>query len=314
MKAIKEFWKLYPAWFYVISSLMFIFFYKTNMPANSYSTSAFIFPFAFFVLFALVEGNEKNNKYYPLILISIVLIIWGTITKLVPPLNFSQETIKVLYEITNISLIILLIIHGIIYLTKKEVIYFFVISLLYGLALESSGIMLGFFSENDFHLYIPLFKAPLVTMLGWTGIFYTTYFIFSNIKKINFKPFQTIIIGAFTISIIALFWDISIDPIASSKFINFWKWNELLPLQPGFLGVPILNFISWFWAVFIYAIGLLHIYKKNYSQPKSYYVLIISVILAQIVSGFFTFATMAIIEGINGPTMTILLHFLKKTF
>ncbi len=304
-------WKNFPVWFYVISFYFFQFYAKTRIPENEYSSALFIFPLAFFVLYIMKEGKDRNDKYYPLINILIALIIWGLIEKLVPPLPLTISEIKWIYEISNFIFWILLFIHAFKFYGKEGVIEFFIITLLYGFSLENSGIILNFFFEKNFHIYIPPLRAPLVTMIGWSAVFYTSYFMFEKIRKINFAPFKTLTGGAFTISLIALFWDMSIDPVASSPHIQFWQWNHLLKNELQFMGVPIINFVSWFYAVFFYALFFLH-YQKRKKSLRRYWILILYAILAQFLAGAGVFLTMALIEGFNGPSWKILRESLKN--
>ena len=306
---MRDFWEHYPAWFYVISSFFFEFYAKTNIPGNHYSSALFIFPLSAFVLYIMVVGKKKNDKYYPLIRITVVLIIWGLIEKLTPPLHYSESTLKWIYEISNFILWSFLVIHAYRFLGKKAVIEFFVITLLYGFSLESSGVTMGFFFEDNYHVYLPLLSAPLVTMIGWSSVFYVSFFMFEKIREIDFPLFKNILGGALTITLIALLWDMSIDPVASSPYIKFWRWNPQLAHQAAFMGVPVLNFVSWFWAVFVYALFFLTYRKKNYPEKKGYLYLILFAIISQFLAGFGVFSTMSIIEGINGPSMRILESF-----
>ncbi len=302
---MRDFWEDYPAWFYVITSFFFEFYAKTNVPARSYSTAAFIFPLAFFVLYVMKKGKDRNDKYYPLTRITIVLLIWGLIEKLVPPLNFTESTLKWIYEISNFVLWIGLVAHSLWRFGKRTTIEFFVITLIYGFLLENGGVSSGFFAEDNFHIYIPLFNAPLVTMIGWSAIVYTSYFIFDEIRSIDLPLFKTVIGGALTITLIALFWDLNLDPVASSHYVRFWQWNELLSTEPSFMGVPLLNFVAWFYAVFCYSVVYLYYKKKNPPTPYAYLYLFAGALIAQVMAGLGVYLTMLVIEGSNGPTATI---------
>ena len=309
---MKDLWINYPVWYYIITSFFFEFYAKTNLTTKEYSTAAFIFPLSFFVLYVMKVGRDRNDKYYPLITTTLVIVIWGMIDKLVPPLNFTENTLKWIYEISNFILWSLLVVHAYFRYGKRESIEFFVITLIYGFLLESNGVEMKFFLENDYHIYLPVLKAPLVTMIGWSGVFYTSYFMFEKIKETELPLFKTVIGGALTITLTALFWDMSLDPVASNPHIKFWVWNKLLASQPAFMRVPILNFVSWFWAVFVYALIFFIYKKKNYPEKKGYISLSIWALIALFLAGAGTFITMGIMEGFSGPSWKILLTYFKS--
>ncbi len=106
-------------------------------------------------------------------------------------------------------------------------------------------------------------------------------------------------------ALLALFWDLNIDPVASSKFVVFCKWNSLYLDSLAFMGVPVINFVSWFWEVFTYSAALLFMIKKDYSGWKAYVYFVIGAVIARITAIGSIFLTMIIIEGLHGPTVRL---------
>jgi len=127
---------------------------------------------------------------------------------------------------------------------------FFGVCFLYGMALENAGIIIGFFGESQYKLYLGLpgglfLPAPLATQVGWCIMFYVaislTEFFAGKLRGLNRSPLR---LALFT-SLSAVTLDLQIDPLASLSGL-WWKWNPALPAF--WLGVPLLNFIAWFCA------------------------------------------------------------------
>ncbi len=305
MKILKEFWKSYPVWYVITASLMMMAFFKLNIPFSFSYVLTFLFPFSFFVLYMIQEGKDKGDKFFALKTSAVVLILLILILVLIPRKSIPEVQLKFLYELTGLPLLFLLFFHGFTRMKRRDIIYFFLITFIYGISMENDGIRLGFFFEDNYHFYLFNLPAPVITMFSWTGVFYASYFIYRKIEKFNERVFGKILIGAFIMALIALFWDLNIDPVASSKFVVFWRWNSLYRDSLAFMGVPVINFVSWFWEVFTYSAALLFMLKKDYSGWKAYVYFIMGAVIARITAIGSIFLTMIILEGLHGPTVKL---------
>ncbi len=176
-------------------------------------------------------------------------------------------------EIVKVALTIVFIIHCLKFKGKHAALAYFLVGGCYGFILENSGWVLGYFFESDYILQIEPF-APFVNVLGWTAVFYFSDSIareiVKRIPKLKSSPFLIALIVTF----IAISFDLQIDPTATA--LGMWEWNESLTLR--FLGVPVINWVAWFWAVFPFAY-FLHLLekKKEISDDKKLIRLITSI-------------------------------------
>lgn len=166
-----------------------------------------------------------------------------------------------LFEYTQIMWFILLITHC--YRTKGKwiTIQIYLIGMLYGLVLENGGPLQfpllgfeGFFYEDNYNLY--LFEAfgvgyrislvPLATHLGWSSVFYVSVILWEKVSQLWPSLRKHAIWGGLLFSMSGWLQDLQID-IVATRF-NWWVWNE--NLKPVWFGVPWVNYLAWFWAVF----------------------------------------------------------------
>lgn len=119
------------------------------------------------------------------------------------------------------------------------------VGLVYGLILENGGVALGFFSEDQFRIRIPLFPAPLATSLGWCLVFYPLW----HAAPLLAGARATALRRALVATGMALALDLQLDPVATAA--GFWSWPPSPP--PVLRGVPAVNFCAWFAAVLPFA-------------------------------------------------------------
>jgi len=166
---------------------------------------------------------------------------------------------------------------------KYDTIKIYLIGMIYGLILENGGPLIlpqfgfeGFFWENNYKLYlfeffgygIRISKVPIATHLGWPMVFYIAIIFWEQICRAFPKIKHHTIISGLIISSSGLMFDLPFDIIATR--FNWWVWNEnLLPL---WFGVPLVNYLAWFWAVFMFGYfwTVLHNKKEknNWSESK----------------------------------------------
>jgi len=306
--AAKEVFLQLPVWFIVFTALQIthINMVKTPIPHPQFIWTA-VFPLFWVYLFLnsrIKKGDVSDPEAYKLAIllpalaaIFILAVIWP---------HAPREYDRLLYEheVTTAVWVVLLMIHCLATRGWKGLVVFFGVGLLYGALLESSGVTMDFFREHGYHLYAPgflrkIFSAPAVTIFGWTTVFYPAIFVIDALL-----PGRSKIYRAVSASMIGLFIDLQVDPVATAS--GLWSWNPDLPA--GFLGVPILNFVSWFWAVAVFAYAYYFVMEKSFwSAQKKIGVLVLLIPVCQAAAGLGLFGTMAALEGFSGPSWKILI-------
>lgn len=211
------------------------------------------------------------------------------------------------YEIINVVWMLLFLAHCLQYRRLHGVIRFFGAALLYGFLLESGGVLSGFFTENDYHVYFPFLAAPMVTMLGWPMVFYCVVCIWEKLTA-RWKTLMkcNAALSGIAISLIALCWDLNVDPAATG--LGLWTWNAALPAW--FLGVPLVNFTSWFSAVFSFGAGYTLVMRSKWSEQKKTAAMFAVIPILLIVSAVINFLICGFAEGFDGPSWTVLTAYL----
>ena len=271
---------------------------------------SFIFPLIVpFVIYNLRwrSANTSERWLYTIVLASAPLLIgltwWFAIR-----IPIASHSLRQIYEIGAILNLLVLIIHAA--RLRRELVWLLLGPVtFYGLLLENGGIWLGFFTELNYFIYLGFLPAPLAPLCGWITIFYLLIWVKWEIQKQVSKnlinPFLAAIFAAFS----GLMLDLQIDPLATA--VGFWIWNPLL--QNKVLGVPILNFVAWFCAIYPFtwlifhreqmvSLSPLEIAKKSH---RHWLLLRVPFILA--VAAVMFCSMMFLIEGgLSGPTFEIL--------
>ncbi|MBN2205940.1 MAG: hypothetical protein JW742_00925 [Candidatus Aminicenantes bacterium] len=159
-----------------------------------------------------------------------------------------RDTFIWLYEITSLFWNILIILYVLREKGKGSLMLFYGAGLLFGMTLESNGVMLKYFFEYGYHVYLPPFHAPLVTMFNWAAVFFVCAWLWHAIQA-AFPALRRMrwFWGAPAIAVLGLMIDLPIEPAATQ--LTLWVWNSALRSGPQILGVPLLNYVSWFFAV-----------------------------------------------------------------
>jgi len=150
---------------------------------------------------------------------------------------------RLLYEASALIQFVLIMVHSRTWFAKKEWIWVFGITLLFGVILENGGIILGYFSEPEYLFYIRGFRAPVATTIGWVNVLYCAFFAAQKILPVTRPLVRGIVCAAIGLSL-----DIPFDPVATR--LGWWVWNDALDMS--IWGVPVVNYLAWFWAIFPY--------------------------------------------------------------
>ncbi len=244
-------------------------------------------------------------------LVALVLLVTGT---LATPQPIAATTLRRIYEASAILNTVLLGVHA----WRRHRAWlglFFGPAAAYGLLLENGGILLGYFSELDYALYLGPLPAPLATMSGWITVFYLVTWVTWELRA-RLPWLERSAVGSALVAMLAaLALDLQIDPLATA--VGFWTWHPAL--TPGFLGVPWLNFAAWGAAVFPFALLLFWRQTRLQLTPEAiadgphlaWLWLRVPLVLG-LAALLFT-ATMLILEGgFGGPTYLILYTTLAR--
>ena len=129
-----------------------------------------------------------------------------------------------------------------------------IICLVVSNVLENIGVATGF-PFGPYHYtdvlgpklgYVPLMIGPAYLGVGYLSWVLATVLV-GDVKRgaDAFQTFVTPLIGAF----IMVLWDLSMDPMASTV-AQWWIWEQ----GGGFFGVPLPNYLGWYFTVFAFMI------------------------------------------------------------
>lgn len=161
---------------------------------------------------------------------------------------------------------ILTVFHGVERYGKKNMIVFFMITLVISYSFENLSIATGF--PFGFYNYSPTLgglTVPLIIIFAYFAIGYLSWMLSHVLtgqytRKLEGKQ---IFIVPFIAAFIMVMWDLGADPI--STILGLWVWT-----YPGvYFGVPISNFSGWFLVVYIFfQIFALYLYKYDFTKEK----------------------------------------------
>lgn len=208
-----------------------------------------------------------------------------------------------LYEISNLVIFIIFVAHCMKFRGKYDLARYFLIGALYGMILENSGVILGYYSEPGYMLYLPFSLVPLATMLGWTVVFYFSDHLSREISKLA-RLTQSVFTKAIMTTLIALSLDIQLDPVATA--MGWWVWNPVL--KDTFLGVPIINFVAWFYAVLPFALFIYLIESQtHWTERRKLIALVAAIPIMCVIEAVGVISTMTILSpaGLLDPPVWV---------
>lgn len=213
----------------------------------------------------------------------------------------SLEFVRDVYEITGVvgaALICAWLVHA----DRRAAMVFFGAGMVYGLVLENGGILLGFFHEPGYRLYVFPFVAPVVTMVGWsTAIFLSCWYALrlrQELPRLLSSPMACAILA----TLIALSIDAVIDPVAAAA--GFWEWHPSLSTGP--LGVPPVNWVAWICAVMPFAHLVFRVAPDGHFNDARVRLAFRGTPLALVYAATAFVASTLILEGARGPSWQLL--------
>lgn len=326
---LQEIWTYLPIWFVYLQTVTILNFIMANVPpaqilATGYSRHLFaataIPPLIWFYAYYRKRLNlsqrdidkQRVHRWLVAVGFGIPLAIWLLYT-IFPFLRaeLHADWIRRLFEFMQLIWVAVFMLHILYHGGVNRFVTFFLVAWFYGLLLENSGIILGYFYEPDYLFYLGRLPAPFATMMGWCLVFYCCIWITNYFRSHSPRLRQSVFASALFTTLIALSLDAQIDPLASLSHY-FWQWNELLP--DWWLNVPFCNYAAWFGAFMAFSLiyfGLfdrddLNVWQKNTK-------LFIYTPMICILAGVLWAVLMVIYEGgFDGPTFQIMNHFIDK--
>jgi hypothetical protein len=216
-------------------------------PASHYVWTA-VFPLAWFWAYRLPltfrSESRRWTKTATAILLPILLLAYSITWARPYPLE--GRDLLLYTELWSLCVFAAVVMHCTVRGTRRLFIHIFVIGFAYGLVLENSGIVTGFFSEEGYRFYLPGIPAPVYTMAGWCTAVYVSVHVAEGIWRIRAERVTQVLMKALVATAVALSIDMQVDPAAT--YGGWWVWHT--DLGPEIMGVPVLNFVAWFAALF----------------------------------------------------------------
>ena len=263
--ALREFWERLPVWCNVCMTLLHVSSALTFATPPRYSAlGTAAFPLFWVVLYYRVGRKPVERPGATQVVAlsataaAIALLSWAASRLAWNPAD--PSSLRLPFELIAIAWAVVLFLHCLRDRGWRVVAVFFLGAGLYALMLENIGIALGYFRESGYHLYVPFTAVPLAVVAGWCTVFYPCAYIgealamrFPAAMRFGGLPV------ALGIAAIALSTDLHFDPVAT--VLGLWNWDERLP--SFFLGVPLVNFTSWFAAVFGFAAVYVYVERRR---------------------------------------------------
>lgn len=319
-----EFIEHLPIWLIYFGSILTLFLALSIFPDELFaplglhrgyftlSTFFQLFIFLVYMGMRIKRSGRSHNKFVSGFL--LVVLSFGLPAVILighKPFPMEPGFLKRLIEIQSYILVAVFAVQILCKRDSWNLLTFFGVTLIYGLMLENTGIIMGYYFEPGYLVYLGPLPAPLSNMAGWSMVFYVMFSITERLTEwwpwLHARAWARAVLTTF----LALCLDVQIDPLASlSGFL--WRWDP--SLDTAFLGVPILNFAAWTGAVLPFSWILYRIFDRTDMTPgRKSWELFLRLPLASVLGGIICFGIMAIVEGgFNGPTYQILDRFLER--
>jgi uncharacterized membrane protein len=225
-----------------------------------------------------VGGNNDKSAIFKAMWILTAVSFVSMLTSMFIP-DTSSTFLYLLTFLSNFCLLFTALIHCIKFYGIKNTIALFILSWVISNFFETLSIAVGFPFGNYHYtdsLGIKFLNVPIIIMPAYFSMGYISWIITHIlVGQYSRKPEGIqIFLTPFIASFIMVMWDVVMDPIMSTLDKN-WIWEE----GGSYYGVPITNYLGWFFVVFIFlqvfAIIISKTYKEatNLSAKKSFWVI-----------------------------------------
>jgi len=206
-----------------------------------------VFPLGWFYLYRIPltahAGTRRMTKALMLMVVPVALLIYSVTYALPYPLD--RPTALHYTELWSFAAFAVLAIHCLVRGGRPKFVHLYIVGLVYGVVLENSGIVAGFFSEEGYRFYIPGIPAPVYAMVGWCTAIYVSVHVTEVLAAQLGRGWLAISVRCIVATALALSIDLQVDPAAT--YCGWWVWHPGLGQE--ILGVPSINFIAWFAAL-----------------------------------------------------------------
>lgn len=312
-----------PAWMYLVYGCLLLNTELTNVDPPRYDlVPTVVFPLAVFILFSAarafgsVDLLERDRLRFFVINVTLAIALPLLTLAFHRPSPLTRDGLLMVYEFSNFIWAGLLIWHAWKH-ERSHVTLFFGAGLLYGMVLENSGIVMGFFHETNLtRTQVPPFVAPVATVVGWSVVLYMSTFVVWKLRTWVPVLKRSTVVSALLTGGLATMLDLQIDPIATAT--GCWVWHESLPAW--FYGVPLVNFVAWVSALTPFAYVMFRIQDlrglvDGAAWPRAALRQLLMAIPFALVTALALFlSATVIIEGAFGPSWEIMNRFVLKSF
>ncbi len=239
-----------PAWYlaYQAVSLAYAEAKVYDPPAPTWMLWTAMFPMGWFYLYRIplafkVAARPKTKALLLFALPAGLLLYSVTYAR---PYPLDRPAALHYTELWSFGVFVVLAIHCLVHGGRRRFVHLYMVGLVYGCVLENSGIVAGFFSEHGYRFYLPGVPAPIYTMVGWCTVVYVSIHMTEHFARELGRGWIAIAVRSTIAAAVALSIDLQVDPAAT--YCGWWVWHPELGTE--LLGVPAVNFIAWFAAMF----------------------------------------------------------------
>ena len=326
---LREVWTYLPIWFVYLQAVTILNFVMANVPPAQFAAAGFsrhwfaftaLPPLLWFysyyrkrlMLSTMPIDKARVHRWLLKLAFGVPLAIWLLYT-ILPFLRVElhADWMRRMFELMQLTWVALFMIHLLYHSGLSRFVTFFIVAWFYGLMLENAGIVLGYFFEPGYMLYLGRLPAPFATMMGWCLVFYCCIWITDYYREHSPRLKGSILLSALFTTAIALSLDAQIDPLASlSKY--FWEWNKLLP--NWWLNVPLCNYAAWFGAFMAFSLVYYQIFEQGQLSiwQKNIKLFLYTPMLCLLAVAFWKILMVVYEGGFHGPTFQILDQFINK--
>jgi putative membrane protein len=170
--------------------------------------------------------------------------------------------------IFNLLLNIFVVMHMLTLYRGRDVVIFYVITLVISNLYENIGILTGFpFGSYDYTdaLGPKIFLVPVLVGASYVGAAYASWVMALIVLRQWHRPlsgWSVVTVPAFA-SIFMVMWDLTFDP-NSSTVRQWWIWKD----GGAYFGVPVTNFLGWYLTVFTFMFIFAWWMRGSKAQPE----------------------------------------------
>jgi len=223
------------------------------------------------------RSNDKSTIFMAMWILVAVSFV-SMLTGMFVPDTFSTFLYNLTF-LSNFCLFLTALIHCIKFYGIKNTIALFILSWVISNFFETLSIAVGFPFGNYHYtdsLGVKFLNVPIIIMPAYFSMGYISWVIAHILVGQYSKKLEgiQIFLTPFIASFVMVMWDVVMDPIMSTLDKN-WIWEE----GGSYYGVPVTNYLGWFFVVFVFlqafAIIISKTYKEatNLSTKKSFWVI-----------------------------------------